>query len=471
VAGPVSFTVGDAESAATSLNVAVVSSSNPNLLPLAAIVLGGTGSNRTVTATPAGKASGFSLVTLSVTDTSGNMVQGSFGVVVNGINDLPTLDPLNNLTINEDSGVQSVNLTGINSGAANESQNLTVTATSSNPALIPNPTVNYISPNGNGTLSLSPAPDGSGIANITVSVDDGGGSNNIVSRTFVVTVNPINDAPTLDAISNITINEDSGVQAVNLTGITSGAANESQTLTVTATSSNPGLIATPVVNYTSPNGTGSLSLTAAANGSGTATITVSVNDGGASNNIVTRTFAVIVNAVNDPPTISGIADLIVIKNSNSGAIPFTVSDPETPASSLILTVASTNTILLPESVILLGGAGTNRTLSFVPTTNQVGRALITLTVSDGLLSTTTRFLVTVSDSPPPAPVLAIARTGPEQLEISFQTVSGRSYTLEFKDHLTDNWITSGTIAGDGTNRKYQDNAPAGSSRFYRVRAQ
>src|SRR5688572_16148030 len=113
---------------------------------------------------------------------------------------------------------------------------------------------------------------------------------------------PANNPPTLNAISNVTLNEDVGSQAVSLAGIGTGAPNETQTLTVTATSSNPGLIPNPTVTYTSPNGTGSLSFTPVANANGTATITVTVNDGQAQNNTLSRTFTVTVNAVNDAPT-------------------------------------------------------------------------------------------------------------------------------------------------------------------------
>ena len=51
------------------------------------------------------------------------------------------------------------------------------------------------------------------------------------------------------------------IQTINLTGIAAGG-SETQTLTVTATSSNPALIPNPTVTYTSPNATGSLSYTA-----------------------------------------------------------------------------------------------------------------------------------------------------------------------------------------------------------------
>ena len=69
-----------------------------------------------------------------------------------------------------------------------------------------------------------------------------------------------NQAPTLNAISDVTINENAAQQTVNLSGISTGATNEVQTLTVTASSSNTGLIPTPTVTYTSPNATGTLTL-------------------------------------------------------------------------------------------------------------------------------------------------------------------------------------------------------------------
>src|SRR5207247_2479908 len=115
---------------------------------------------------------------------------------------------------------------------------------------------------------------------------------------YSVPLNATNQAPTLNALGDITINENPGLQTVNLSGITSGAPNEIQTLTVSATSSNPGLIPNPTVDYTSPNTTGNLSFTPAVNGFGIAIITVTVNDGQAQNNIVTRSFTVTVNAVN-----------------------------------------------------------------------------------------------------------------------------------------------------------------------------
>ena len=76
-----------------------------------------------------------------------------------------------------------------------------------------------------------------------MTVNNNGASNNIVTQSFTVTVNAVNQPPTLNALGNVTINENAGMQTVNLSGITSGTTSQPQTLTVTPVSNNPGLIA------------------------------------------------------------------------------------------------------------------------------------------------------------------------------------------------------------------------------------
>jgi len=128
-----------------------------------------------------------------------------------------------------------------------------------------------------------------------------------------------NRIPTLDAIGNLNVSENAGLQTVTLTGITSGAIRESQTLTVKAVSSNTGLIRNPIVNYTSPNTTGSLSFQPAVNRTGTAIITVTVNDGGVRNNSVTRKFAVTVPR--SPSTTTGSRPVLTCPLTNQVAVP------------------------------------------------------------------------------------------------------------------------------------------------------
>src|SRR5262249_19678470 len=152
-------------------------------------------------------------------------------LTVISVNDPPTLNGLTNRTILEEAGLQTVNLTGISTGPANESsQTNIITATSSNPSLIPNPTVNYVNPSTSGTLTFTPVSMQFGTATITVIVKDNGGTTNggidSVTNFFVVTVLPVNDPPTLNGLGNLTIPEDAAIQTVNLAGITPGPTNE-----------------------------------------------------------------------------------------------------------------------------------------------------------------------------------------------------------------------------------------------------
>ncbi len=85
--GPVSFTVGDAETAAGSLTV-TGTSSNTTLVPKGNIVFGGAGANRTVTVTPEANKSGTATITLGVSDGS-STTNATFVLTVAPVNDPP----------------------------------------------------------------------------------------------------------------------------------------------------------------------------------------------------------------------------------------------------------------------------------------------------------------------------------------------------------------------------------------------
>ncbi|WP_165229424.1 tandem-95 repeat protein [Aquisphaera insulae] len=70
---------------------------------------------------------------------------------------------------------------------------LTVKVTSNNPDLLPAGSIVLAGSGASRTLALTPAGDQSGKATITVTADDGQGG--VTSKTFVLTVNPVNDPP------------------------------------------------------------------------------------------------------------------------------------------------------------------------------------------------------------------------------------------------------------------------------------
>lgn len=106
----------------------------------------------------------------------------------------------------------------------------------------------------------------------------------------------------LDEIAPLALGINSGEQIVNLSGIMASGYNPLP-LRVTASSDNTSLIPDPVVTYTSPDSTGSLSFTSVTDATGSATVTVTVEDGGLDSDLNTtddngyfqRTFVVTVD--------------------------------------------------------------------------------------------------------------------------------------------------------------------------------
>jgi hypothetical protein len=99
---------------------------------------------------------------------------------------------------------------------------------------------------------------------------------------------------------------------------------------------------------------------------------------------------------NSAPTISDVANQAVNEDTATSALPFTVADLETPAASLTVNASSSNTALVPNGNIVLGGSGANRTVTVTPAANGSGSSTITLTVSDGSASATDTFVLTVN---------------------------------------------------------------------------
>lgn len=117
-----------------------------------------------------------------------------------------------------------------------------------------------------------------------------------------------------------------------------------------------------------------------------------------------REFTVTLTNVNEPPSILGPADQALVMTTSTGPLPLLISDPETSAGALTLTRASTNLTLVPLSRIVLGGSGSNRTVTVTPVANLSGSTRVTLTVNDGVWSNCASFNVVVFPNRPPAPL-------------------------------------------------------------------
>jgi dienelactone hydrolase len=110
---------------------------------------------------------------------------------------------------------------------------------------------------------------------------------------------------------------------------------------------------------------------------------------------------------NSAPTISTPADCQAPAGSALGPVTFQVGDEETPAVKLKVTAVSSCLRVLRVGDIALSGEGAERTLTARLVGDQAGPLTILLTVSDGDRTTTTSFVVGVTDAtgavPDPTP--------------------------------------------------------------------
>ncbi len=208
----------------------------------------------------------------------------------------------------EDAGAQIANgfATGIADGDIDKIQTSKFLVTTNNDSLfLTKPLIDATT----GTLAYAPAPNANGTATVTVKLKDNGGTarggvDTSASKTFLISVTPINDGPTITAIADVTIDEDEATGAiafkvddledklVNLNGVT-----------ITATSSNTDLVPNLPANIVLGGSAGSrtIKLVPLANQFGMTTMTVTATD---SNGATTEeTFVLTVRPINDAPRV------------------------------------------------------------------------------------------------------------------------------------------------------------------------
>ena len=261
--GPIAFTVSDAETPGSL--VINTASSNPSLVPSANMTIGGTGTNRTLTVTPALNQSGTATITVSVSD--GQLsASSSFVLTVNAVNDSPTIASLPAATVplNIPTVLQSVVIGDVDTAASS----LVVTGTSSDTTVLPNANIVLGTLGLSRTLSVHPLQPGT--ATVTVRVSDGLAQS---AQSFLLTVTNMvttNAPPTLNPIASVFTSEDSAPFVLSLAGISAGA-GENQPLAVSVSATPSSLIPSPQVSYTSPSATGTISFAPATNVSGSGT--------------------------------------------------------------------------------------------------------------------------------------------------------------------------------------------------------
>ena len=144
---------------------------------------------------------------------AGGLITRTFRYTVETLDDPPTLDTIadQKLRMNVADPLE-VNLTGIGAGPGDQ-QELRLYASSSDRSVLPDPVVEYATPNTTAKLRLKPLAGQSGDVQVTVTVRDAGG--NSVQQTFKVSI----ASPTLIPPANQTYDEDSGPHTLTITGI------------------------------------------------------------------------------------------------------------------------------------------------------------------------------------------------------------------------------------------------------------
>jgi hypothetical protein len=425
--GPIDFSVSDLETPVNNLFV-LGSSSNQSLIPNGNIAITGAGSNRQVTITPVANQSGTATITLRVFDGSTSTTD-TFDVTVTPVNDSPTISVIADQAVDEDTTrVVSFTIGDVETPAGS----LVVSATSDSPVVIPNANLVLGGSGTARTLTITPSANLSGTTvGITVQVSDG---MTTTTRTFNVFVNPVNDPPTITAISDQSTFDNTPTVAVSFD--VGDIESDPATLLLNAITTNPTLVPLGNIVFGGAGVTRTVTVTPAPNQVGSAVINVLVTDpqGG----LALESFVLNVNFQNDSPTITDIPDQTVNQYSSLGPIAFSVGDQETAAASLTVSVSITNTSNLarPTAIVTSSGGG-SRNLTLVPPTNVTGVYDVAVTVADangGIATDTFRMTVqptagslSITDLPD-FTILEDAQLGPIEFQV-VNTAAPGTFTL------------------------------------------
>lgn len=212
----------------------------------------------------------------------------------------------------------------------------------------------------------------------------------------VVTLHAV--APLISDVSDQVIAQSTDTGTLYLT--TGDEETTFTSLVVTATSSNTTLVPNNAANLQLGGTTAqrTIKVVPVAGLTGTSTVTLTVTDGEALT--ASSAFTVTVTAPNTAPTLTALQGYqIASPGQTPAAVTFTVADAETATGLLSVSATSSNTTLVPNANLTLGGSGASRTVQVTPVVGQKGSAVIKLRVTDALgASAQSEFIFSVFDA-------------------------------------------------------------------------
>jgi hypothetical protein len=295
-------------------------------------------------------------------------------------------------------------------------------------------------------VSAFNASGASGFTNLVTT--DGG--------TSTIAILPTNTPPSISDIKEQAVVQGNSTGALSFT--VADAETSPGVLSLSGASSNPTLVPAAGIVFGGTGSTRTVTVSPAANQSGTAIITVTVSDGALT---ATNSFVVTVSPANTAPTISDIVNQSIGEDAKTGPLAFTIYDAQTAADSLMVTATSSNPALVPNSAIVLGGTGPNRTVDITPLANQNGTTVITVTVSDGILTAGDAFtlnVVPINDAPTITAIPdQVIEQGTATLALSFsvgdvETMAGSLSMSANSSNPLLVPVTAIVFAGSGSNR-------------------
>lgn len=413
---------------------------------------GGAGVTRTFRFQPVPNANGTSEITVAISDPGGEVASQTFTLEIIGQDDEPEIDPIDDQSINEDlTLIFDVNINVDDFGSAN------LAFAAADTTLVPagNITVGTLEPETQ--VTITPAADANGVTTITATLTDVAGRE--ATQTFNLTVNAVNDAPTIAEISDQTTPEDTPKEIEIVIGDKeTPPANLTVEVTPTAPSS-------PLLDSITVLGAGTnrkLTITPALDQNGVIEMTVRVRDTEAGIGGVltaTETFFFTVTPVPDPPDLADIQPKTVAEDTALPPFNITVTS-EGDIDDVSITAVADNTTLLPTTNISITGSGSTRQVTITPAANQFGQTLVTVTARDANnLTDEESFLLTVTNVNDPPTISIIGN----QTVAEDATLSGVAFTVSDpeNDPLTISATSSNTtilantdiqISGTGGNR-------------------
>lgn len=310
-------------------------------------------------------------------------------ITVNAVNDAPTLAATQSVSTNEDTPL-TFNLTA---GSDIEGDSL-------NYIKITNTTNGTISCTGGTSRSCTytPSANYNGSDSFTYKVNDG--SLDSTTATVTITINPINDPPTVAADQTIAVTEDT---AQNFT-ISAGADIDLPAQTIQyqlVTAPTNGILSGCIVNGSYTTDT-TCTYTPNANFNGTDSIVYKAYDGIA-DSTTNATITFNISAVNDAPTLVSTQSVAVVEDTLKSFNLTAGADIESDPLTYII-------VSNPSNGTLSCTGGTSRACNYTPALNFNGTDTFTYKVNDGALDSTTNTVTLTVSAVNDAPTLAATQT-------------------------------------------------------------